>query len=118
MQTTLSEKGLKCRVCTHPNREQIESLLVGSACIAALKPLMSGALSRRALYRHRAEHMVAAGSRVARPVAFRSIVQKLKWLQRAVEYTAALAECRDDSNAELKALQELGRLIWLEFRLR
>jgi len=41
----------------------------------------------------------------------------VKWLQREVEHTAALAEPRDDLGTNLKALHELGRLVWLRDRL-
>ena len=120
MQTTLAGKGPKCRVCTHPERNQIESLLARGAGIAALTPLMGTAFSRRALYRHRAKHMVYAPSPAARPVPFphaASTLKKLKWVQREIEHTAALAEYKGDLSLKLKALHEMGRLLWLEARL-
>jgi len=64
--------------------------------------------------------MIQGSSPAARPVRFPyscSTVQKLKWLQREVEHTAALAEYRGDLNTKLKALYQLGRLLWLESRL-
>jgi hypothetical protein len=39
MQTTLAGRGPKCRVCTHPERTQIESLLARGAGISAIEPL-------------------------------------------------------------------------------
>lgn len=116
---TLSGKGSKCRVCTHPGRAQIESLLAGGASIAAARPIMGDVFSRRALYRHRAMHMIAAGAPAARPVPFPhdgTAVERIKWLQREAEHTAALAEQRGDLRAKLKAIHELSRLIWLEQR--
>ena len=98
MQTTLAGRGPKCRVCTHPERTQIESLLARGAGISAIEPLMRGAFSRRALYRHRAKHMTQqAGLPAARPVPFPhagGTLARLKWLQREIEHTAALAEHR------------------------
>jgi len=120
MQMTLSGKGSKCRVCTHPERRQIESLLARGAGIAALKPIMSGDFSRRALYRHRAKHMIAVGLPAARPIPFPhdgSPTERVKWLQREAEHTAALAEQRGNLSAKIKALHEISRLIWLEQRL-
>ena len=117
---TLSGKGPKCRVCTHPDRVQIESLLARGAGIAAVKPTMGDAFSRRALYRHRAEHMTASGLSAVRPVPFPysgSPLKRLKWLQRETEHTAALAELQGNISLKLKALHELGRFIWLEERL-
>ena len=64
--------------------------------------------------------MIYFSSPAARPVPFPhsgSTLQKTKWLQREVEHTAALAEQPEDLSAELKALHELSRLIWLEARL-
>jgi hypothetical protein len=49
MQTTLAGKGPKCRVCTHPVRRDIESLLARGAGIALLEPLIGNSFSRRAL---------------------------------------------------------------------
>lgn len=60
---TLSGKGSKCRVCTHPDRMQNESMLARGTGIAVIRPMMQDAFSRRALYRHRAKHMIAADSR-------------------------------------------------------
>ena|SRR5712692_5533644 len=97
MQMTLSGKGSKCRVCTHPDRGQIESLLARGAGIAVVKPTMGNAFSRRALYQHRAKHMIASGLPAARPVPFPysgSPLERVKWLQRETEHTAALAELR------------------------
>jgi hypothetical protein len=82
---------------------------------------MGTAFSRRALYRHRAKHMIHALSPAARPVSFPhagSTLKKLKWLQREIEHTAALAEHRGNVSLKLKALHELGRVIWLEDRLK
>src|ERR1700730_12637398 len=120
MQMTLSGKRSKCQVCTHPERAQIESLLARGAAIAAIEPIMSGAFSRRAVYRHRTNHMTHGTNPAARPVPFPhsgSTLQRLKWLQREVEHTAALAEHKGDLNIKLKALYVLGRLLWLETRL-
>jgi hypothetical protein len=120
MQMTLSGKGSKCRVCTHPERVQIESLLARGAGIAQVKPTMGDAFSRRALYRHRAKHMCASGLSAARPVPFPysgSPLKRVKWLQREIEHTAALAEHQGNLSLKLKALHELGRFIWLEERL-
>jgi hypothetical protein len=120
MQTTLAGRGPKCRVCTHPKRGDIESLLARGAGIAAIRPIMEGSFSRRALYRHRAKHMIAAGLPAARPVPFPydgSPTERLKWLQREAEHTAALAEQTGNLNAKVKALHEISRLIWLEQRL-
>jgi hypothetical protein len=82
---------------------------------------MRGAFSRRALYRHRAKHMIASGLPAARPVPFpfsASPLKRLEWLQQEAEHTAALAEHQGNLNLKLKALHELGRLIWLEDRLK
>jgi|SRR5580692_3296608 hypothetical protein len=120
MHTTLAGKGPKCRVCTHPERKQMESLLARGAGIAALLPLMGTAFSRRALYRHRSKHMIHAPSPAAHPVLFpkaASTLDRLKWLEQEVEHTAALAERQGDLRLKLKALHELARLIWLEARL-
>jgi hypothetical protein len=120
MQTTLTGKGPKCRVCTHSNRRDIESLLARGAGIAAIKPIMGGTFSRRALYRHRARHMITSGSPAGRPILFPfegTPIERIKWLQREAEHTAALAEQRGNLSAKLKALHELSRLIWLEQRL-
>ena len=114
MQTTLLGKGSKCRVCTHPDRMQIESMLARGAGIAAIRPMMQDAFSRRALYRHRAKHMIAGDSRAARPVPFPhdgSPVERVKWLQREAEHTAAMAEQRGNLNAKVKAIHEISRLI-------
>jgi hypothetical protein len=121
MQMTLGGKGTKCRVCTHPERTQIESLLGRGAGISAVEPLMRGAFSRRALYRHRANHMNASGLSAARSVPFPysgSPLKRVKWLQREIEHTAALAEHQGNLSLKLKALHELGRFIWLEERLK
>ena len=120
MQTTLLGKGSKCRVCTHPDRLQIESMLARGAGIAAIRPMMQDAFSRRALYRHRAKHMIAAQSPAARPIPFPhdgSPVERVKWLQREAEHTAAMAEQRGNLGAKVKAIHEISRLIWLEQRL-
>lgn len=120
MQTTLTGRGPKCRVCTHPKRGDIESMLARGAGISAIKPIMKDAFSRRALYRHRAKHMIAAGLPAARPIPFPydgSPTERVKWLQRETEHTAALAEQKGNLNAKLKALHEIARLIWLEQRL-
>lgn len=121
MQTTLMGKGPKCRVCTHPERTQIESLLARGAGMSAIEPLMRGSFSRRALYRHRAKHMIALGLPAARPVPFplwASPLKRLKWLQQETEHTAALAEHQGNLSLKLKTLHELGRFIWLEDRLK
>ena len=121
MQTTLCGKGSKCRVCTHPERAQIESLLARGAGIAALKPTMGDAFSRRALYRHRANHMIQGSCPAARPLPFPhsgSTLQGIKWLQRGVEHLAALAEQQGNLSLQLKALHELGRLVWQEDRVK
>jgi hypothetical protein len=81
---------------------------------------MGEAFSRRALYRHRAKHMVFSPSPAARPIPFPqsgSTLQRLKWVQLEVEHTASLAEFRGDIGSKLKALYLLGRLLWLESRL-
>lgn len=119
MQTTILGKGPKCRVCTHPERKQIESMLARGAGISAIKPIMGDAFSRRALYRHRAKHMTALGYAAARPVPFPcdgAPTERIRWLQREAEHTAALAEQRGELNTKLKALHEIARLIWLEQR--
>jgi hypothetical protein len=119
MQTTLTGKGPKCRVCTHPERTQIESLLARGARISAIEPLMRDAFSRRALCRHREKHMTG-GLAAARPVPFPlsdSPLKRVKWLQREIEHTAALAEHQGNLPLKLKALHELGRVTWLETRL-
>lgn len=120
MQTTLAGKGPKCRVCTHPKRGDIESMLARGAGIAAIKPIMEDAFSRRALYRHRAKHMIGAGLPAARPVLFPdsgSPLEQIKWLKRECVHTAALAELQGNLNAKIKALHEIARLTWLEQRL-
>jgi hypothetical protein len=74
---------------------------------------MGDAFSRRALYRHRSKHMIAMGLPAARPVPYPhsgSILQKLKWIQREIEHTAALAELQGNLSLKLKALHELGAL--------
>jgi hypothetical protein len=56
----------------------------------------------------------------ARPVPFpegASTLKRLKWLQREVEHTAAIAEYKGELSLKLKALHELARLLWLEERL-
>jgi hypothetical protein len=121
MQMTLLGKGSKCRVCTHPDRAQIESMLARDAGIAAIEPLMKDTFSRRALYRHRAKHMIAVPLPAARPVPFpysASPIKRVKWLQRELEHTAAMAEHRGDLSLKVKALHELERAIWLENRLK
>ena len=63
--------------------------------------------------------MIAAGSPAARPIPFPyngTATERIKWLQREAEHTAALAEQRGDLRAKLKAIHELSRLIWLEQR--
>ncbi len=120
MQTTLAGRGPKCRVCTHPERIQIESLLARGAGISAIEPLMRDAFSRRALYRHREKHMIAPGLHAARPVLFPdsgSPLEQIKWLKRECVHTAALAELQGNLNAKIKALHEIARLTWLEQRL-
>jgi hypothetical protein len=95
-------------------------MLARGAGIVAVRPIMGEAFSRRALYRHREKHMIHAPSPAARPVAFPhagSPLQKLKWLEREVEHTAALAEHRGELGTKLKALYLLSRLLWLEARL-
>jgi hypothetical protein len=107
MQMTLSGKGSKCRVCTHPKRDQIESLLARGAAIAAIEPIMSGAFSRRALSRHRAKHMPQSICPARHPVPFlhgHSALKRQRWVQREVEHTAALAECKGELGLKLKAL--------------
>jgi hypothetical protein len=99
MEMALSGKGSKFRLCSHSERVQIESLLAPGSGIAAITPIMGEAFSRRALYRHRARHMVASGSSAARPVPFphdASPIEQIKWLQREMEHTAALAEHHGD----------------------
>jgi hypothetical protein len=121
MQTTLTGKGTKCRVCTHPERMQIESLLARGATITVIEPIMDATFSRRALYRHRAKHMIAVALPAARPVPFphsASSLKRVRWLQRETEHTAALAEYQGNLSLKLKALHELGRFIWLEERLQ
>ena len=116
MRMTLSGKGSKYRVCNHPDRLQIESMLARGAGIASIRPIMQDAFSRRALYRHRARHMIAADSTAARPVPFPhdgSPVERIKWLQREAEHTAAMAEQRGNLGAKVKAIHEISRLIWL-----
>jgi hypothetical protein len=118
MKTTLLGKGPKCRVCTHPDRAQIESMLARGG-IAAIRPIMQDGFSRRALYRHRAKHMIAEGVPSARPILFPhegSPLERIKWLQHEAVLTACLAEQRGDLNAKVKALLEISRLIWLELR--
>jgi hypothetical protein len=64
--------------------------------------------------------MIYAASPAARPVPFPysgSILQRLKWLQRELEHTAALAEHRGDLSTKVKGLYALGRMLWLENRL-
>lgn len=95
-------------------------MLARGAGIAAIKPIMQNAFSRRALYRHRAKHMIVAGSPAGRPIPFPSEgspIERIKWLQREAEHTAALAEQKGNLSVKLKALHELSRLIWLEQRL-
>ena len=82
---------------------------------------MRGFFSRRALYRHRAKHMMHAPAPAARPVPFPhagSALKKLKWLEREMEHTAALAEHQGNLSLKVKALHELGRVIGLEDRLK
>jgi hypothetical protein len=120
MQVALSGKGPKCRVCTHPDRMEIESLLARGATIASIAPTMGKAFSRRTLCRHRAQHMIYAGTLAALPIPFPysgSILQRLEWLQRELEHTAALAEHQGDLGTKVKALYALGRMLWLENRL-
>jgi|HubBroStandDraft_6_1064221.scaffolds.fasta_scaffold530879_2 hypothetical protein len=96
-------------------------MLARGAGISAIEPLMRDAFSRRALYRHRAKHMVTSGLSAARPVPFpysATPLVRVKWLQREIEHTAALAEVQGDLSLKLKALHELGRFIWLENRLK
>jgi hypothetical protein len=96
-------------------------MLARGAGIAAIEPLMQHAFSRRALCRHRAKHMIASGLSAARPVPFpysASPLTRVKWLQREIEHTAALAEHQGDLSLKLKALHELERSIWLENRLK
>jgi hypothetical protein len=95
-------------------------MLARGAGIGSLEPLMETSFSRRALSRHRAKHMVHSVARAARPVPFPhsgSTLQRIRWLQIEVEHTAALAEQQGDLSTKLKALYELGRLLWLETRL-
>jgi hypothetical protein len=78
---------------------------------------MSGDFSRRAVYRHRTNHMLQAVCPARRPVPFphgHSALKRLRWVQREVEHTAALAEYKGELGLKLRALHELGRLLWLE----
>jgi hypothetical protein len=45
-------------------------------------------------------------------------LKRVKWLQREIEHTAALAEHQGNLSLKLKALHELGRFIWREDRLK
>lgn len=65
-------------------------------------------------------HMIDAGLPAARPVPFPnsgSTLQKLKWLEREIEHTAAPAEHQGKIDIKLKALHALSRSPWLEVRL-
>jgi hypothetical protein len=58
--------------------------------------------------------MIYGPSPAARPVPFPhagSTLKKLKWLEREIEHTAALAEYNGDLSLKLKTLHELGRLL-------
>ncbi len=119
MQMTLTRMGSKCRVCTNPDRAQIESMLARGTGIAAIRLIVQDAFSPCALYRHRAKHMIAKGMPAARPVPFPhdgSPVERIKWLQREAELTPRWQNKRDDLSAKIKVLNELSRLIWLELR--
>jgi hypothetical protein len=119
MQMTLAGKGPKCRVCTHPDRTQIEAMLARGSGVSAIQPMMGHVFSRRALYRHRANHMIAYGLPAARPIRFPkddTPVDRIRWLQREAVLTAALAEQRGNLNVKMKAIHEIERLIWLELR--
>jgi hypothetical protein len=83
--------------------------------------MMGDAFSRRALYRHRARHMIAAESPAARRCRFLTMVVRLSASSGSsceAELTAALAEERVDLSAKIKALHEISRLIWLELRAK
>lgn len=95
-------------------------MLARGAGIAAIKPIMQETFSRRALYRHRAKHMIVPDLPAARPIRFPfegSPTERIKWLQREAEHTAALAEQKGNLSVKLRALHELSRLIWLEQRI-
>jgi hypothetical protein len=82
---------------------------------------MGATFSRRALYRHRAKHLIVSALPAARPVPFphsAGPLKRVRWLQREIEHTAALAEHQGNLSLKLKALHELGRFIWLEDRLQ
>jgi hypothetical protein len=93
---------------------EIESLLARGATIASIEPIMVEAFSRRALCRHHAQHMIYAASPAARPIPFPysgSILQRLKWLQRELDHTPALAEHQRDLDTKVKGLYGLGRML-------
>jgi hypothetical protein len=61
--------------------------------------------------------MLGAVRPARHPVPFphgQSALKRLRWVQREVEHTAALAEYRGEFGLKLRALHELGRLLWLE----
>jgi hypothetical protein len=95
-------------------------MLARGSGIGPLLPVMGEAFSRRALYRHRQKHMNSADAPAARPVPFPhdgSALDRVRWLQREAEHTAAMAERQGSLSAKVKAIHELSRLIWLEQRL-
>lgn len=95
-------------------------MLARGSGIAALQPLIGEAFSRRALYRHRQKHMSSLGEPEARPVPFPydgTAIERIKWLQREVEQTAAIAKGAGNLSAKVKAIHEMTRLVWLEPRL-
>lgn len=69
-----------------PERDEIESLLARGAGVSAVASLMRETFSRRAVYRHREKHMVAAVALpAARPVAYPHSANPVKHLNGSNE---------------------------------
>ena len=108
--------GQRCKTCDHPERFEIDkALVVGTSSIAAVAREFG--VSESNLWRHKTNcvgRTLAAAEQAAEVNRGRDLRAELLKLSRRAERLADLAEQKNNLNAAVSAVRELGRLIAIE----
>lgn len=107
--------GAACTVCSHPDRAEIDAMIVSGAPNRAVarQEWEGGAVSKDAVLRHRASHISSALARVVserEEAGPRSALDRLEELHTRAMRVLDAAETEGKANLSLAAIRELRGL--------
>ncbi len=104
-----------CTVCTHPDHERINDLLV--AGLAKRQIASSHGVTEQSLKRHKDKHLPAIMAVTKQEVHADSLMARLEYLTREAHRVRVKAESSGDLRTALAAIRELVRIVELQERL-